>query len=183
MAQPPNQTAAPPLERCRLWEHNQLKRWHNAQPVEQLFLTRNHKRTKILTTTAAQQQQQTVPSLPIYHQSQTAHHWTILCSIFNTHANQINIKQAVKKVLFPNIKFLGSKNDLEYSVETNLIAQIILTSLNLPENHNTRNVCWVQVCHLISDYLNLKQTAVVHAMKQKSNGTFMWCWQQFLDND
>ena len=93
--------------------------------------------------------------------------------VFNTHANRINIKQAVKKVLFPKIKFLGSKNDLEYSVDTNSIAQIILTSLNLPESHNTRNVCWIQVRHLISEYLNLKRTSVVHAMKQKFNGTFM----------
>ena len=93
--------------------------------------------------------------------------------LFNTHANRINIKQAVKKVLFPKIKFLGSKNDLEYSVDTNSIAQIILTSLNLPESHNTRNVCWIQVRHLISEYLNLKRTSVVHAMKQKFNGTFM----------
>ena len=103
--------------------------------------------------------------------------------VFNTHANWINIKQAVKKVLFPKIKFLGSKDDLEFSVQTNLIAQIILTSLNLPENHNTRNICWVQVCHLIADYLNSKRTSVVHAIKQKFNGTFMWCWQQFLDNN
>ena len=91
--------------------------------------------------------------------------------LFNTRANRINVKQAVKKVLFPNIKFLASKDDLEYSLDKHSVSQIILTSLNVPEDHTTRNICWVQVRHLISEYLNFKRTSVVHAIKHKFNGT------------
>ena len=170
MARPPNQTAAPPRT-------VQAVRTQTIETLTQRLTgetTVPHKEPQENKTTNNNSSTTTTTNGTIITDLSSIANSTPLNNILvNTHANRINIKQAVKKVLFPNIKFLGSKDDLEYSMETNLIAQIILTSLNLPENHNTRNVCWVQVCHLISDYLNLKQTSVVHAIKQKFNGTFI----------
>ena len=170
MTQPPNQTPAPPrtVQAVRTETMETLTQRPTGrtivphkEPQENKNTNNNSSATTTTNGTIVTDLSSITNSTPLNN------------IVFNTHANRINIKQAVKKVLFPKIKFLGSKNDLEYSVDTNSIAQIILTSLNLPESHNTRNVCWIQVRHLISEYLNLKRTSVVHAMKQKFNGTFM----------
>ena len=178
MAQPPNQTAAPPrtVQAVRTQTIEMLTQRPTGGTTVSHEEPQENKNTNNNSSTTTTTNGTIITNLSLITNSTPLNN-----IVFNTHANWINIKQAVKKVLFPKIKFLGSKDNLEYSMETNLIAQIILTSLNLPESHNTQNVCWVQVCHLIADYLNLKQTSVVHAIKQKFNGTFMWCWQQFLD--
>ena len=93
-------------------------------------------------------------------------------TVFNTESNRRYIKDAVNNVLFHRMKFISSRTDLMYSTDKHSIAQIILTSINVPSDPTTQCTCWAQIRHLIPAMLNRKRTTVTFAIKKKFEGAY-----------
>ena len=89
---------------------------------------------------------------------------------FDTISNRAHIKNVVCNVLFRNIKFIACKGDLMYSTDKNLIAQIILTTISIPDSANVGATCWDQIRHRIPEYLNRKRTTTTNALKSRFEG-------------
>ena len=93
-----------------------------------------------------------------------------LVVVFKTKGNLYLVKVAVTTHLFPKIKFIASKDDLDYSVDKNSISQIILTNLNIPPDTLAQIKCWAQIKYYVPLYMNRKRTAVTLALRNKFKG-------------
>ena len=89
---------------------------------------------------------------------------------FNTASNLIHIKAAVSNVLFRNIKFISCKEDLRFSTDKTSIAQIILTTINVPPSTNLQATCWDQIRNRVPELLNRKRTITTNALKNRFEG-------------
>lgn len=90
--------------------------------------------------------------------------------VFKTKGNLYLVKIAVTTHLFPKIKFIASKEDLDYSADANSISQIILTNLNVPSEPLAQIECWAQIKYYVPLYMNRKRTAVILALRNKFKG-------------
>ena len=59
-----------------------------------------------------------------------------------------------------------------YGTDTQLIAQMILTNLNVPADLIIQINHWAQIRHLIPKMFNRKQTTVLNALRTTFHGTY-----------
>jgi len=84
--------------------------------------------------------------------------------IFDTEAIRFNLLDVVKTYLFPLVKFINNKGELDYCVNPQSISQIVLNHLNIPLDPNIRRLCWLQIWRHVPKYLNSKRTTIVKAI-------------------
>ena len=91
--------------------------------------------------------------------------------VYKTKGTLFLVKLAVNTNLFPRIKFIRNKEELEFSNDENSICQIVLTNINIPRDQVTQIECWTQIKHHVPLYMNRKRTSVTLAIKNKFIGT------------
>lgn len=92
---------------------------------------------------------------------------------YRTPCIMFNLKQIITQHLFPKIKFIASKSDLEFSTDNQSIAQIILTNFNNLTDPLQQMQCWAQIRSDIPLFMNRKRTAINLAIKNKFKGMSM----------
>ena len=93
--------------------------------------------------------------------------------VFDTYSTKWNLRDAVKKVLFHKQPFINNKSDLDFNEDNSSICGVILNSLNVSDNKETREQCWRQIKGYIPNFLNKKRTTIVQAIKKKFKGKSM----------
>ena len=94
----------------------------------------------------------------------------LLTQVFSSKGNLYLVKNVVCTHLFPKIKFVTAKQDLDYSMNEHSIAQIILTNLNIPHEPRVQMHCWAQIRFHVPVYMNRRRTAVTFALRNKFKG-------------
>ena len=94
----------------------------------------------------------------------------LLTQVYSSKGNLYLVRNVVCTHLFPKIKFVTAKHDLNYSMDEHSIAQIILTNLNIPHEPRIQMHCWAQNRFHVPQYMNRRRTAVTLALRNKFKG-------------
>ena len=76
----------------------------------------------------------------------------------------------IKTDIFHKYRYVRSKGDLDFSTDGHSLAQMILNSLNVTEDHIIQQTCWRQIRYLVAKNLKLTRAIKLNGIKLNCDG-------------